>query len=106
MCLELEQPCFAYLNDNHTSVVGAREIVSIFGVSSVCLAENHLIELFKKGTATRKHCESYRGRALFVYPAESNFCGRKYPLQWIKNIQEGCLGLFELINYGSIDLRR
>ena len=27
--------------------------------------------------------------SLFAYPAEDNFAGVKYPLSWIKKVQEG-----------------
>lgn len=35
-------------------------------------------------------------RSLFVYPAQSNFSGRKYPLDWIAKIQESGLDLSDL----------
>jgi molybdenum cofactor sulfurtransferase len=31
------------------------------------------------------------GNALFAYPAQSNFSGYRYPLEWISKVQSGCL---------------
>jgi molybdenum cofactor sulfurtransferase len=31
------------------------------------------------------------GNALFAYPAQSNFSGYRYPLDWIDKVQSGCL---------------
>lgn len=34
---------------------------------------------------------SLAGNSLFVYPAESNFSGHLYPLEWIDKVQNGAL---------------
>ena len=99
---------FCYLEDNHTSVVGMRETAACRGAKVVCATHSNLIsnpELDKthrhetltngeatsdssltKGTLTSGADSFVPPRHLFAYPAQSNFCGRKYPLSWIQDI--------------------
>ncbi|KAJ8306972.1 hypothetical protein KUTeg_015056 [Tegillarca granosa] len=79
--------CFCYLLDNHTSVQGMRELVVEKAGSILCLDEQEQNSDVTMATDVFKHKE-YRhgGNCLFVYPAQSNFSGRKYPLQWIKMV--------------------
>lgn len=79
-----ERNCFAYLQDNHTSVVGLRELfrkqdpditLKIIDKKQLCEGPDEL-ESFDKG--------------LLAFPAMSNFCGFKYPVssvltKWNKN---------------------
>ena len=107
---------FCYLEDNHTSVVGMREVAAQFGASVVCATAEDIVgrsELENGidhpdcGATLSKsvafNCESgtasFQSGAedsketlhLFVYPAQSNFCGRKYPLDWCTLIPRGKL---------------
>lgn len=83
---KVKSGCFAYLLDNHTSVQGMREIVNAGDI--LCVEEttddNFKIHYVKKG-------KSEDGNSLFVYPAQSNYCGRKYPMKWINKIHQGQL---------------
>ena len=120
---------FCYLEDNHTSVVGMREVAGQFGATVVCATEQDLVGWTESENGT-SWCESGTARAelraaqcesgtsntrqdlavhsgssnniisplssenagpfnLFVYPAQSNFCGRKYPLTWCTRIPTG-----------------
>ncbi len=119
---------FLFLEDNHTSVVGMREIVKNAGGISICVTEDTVatsVALNKKShrghfegiSKTKTHFGSQkkiyhcatpvfsnnsngdvknniatdnRGH-LFCFPAMSNFCGRKYPLEWIDHVHDGCL---------------
>lgn len=78
--------CFVYLNDNHTSVLGMREIVKSENV--YCAFENSINDsldftLVKSSNFLSK----YRQRHLFVYPAQSNFNGRKYDFDLIEKVK-------------------
>lgn len=109
-CFDFEQnsSCFAYLNDNHTSVVGMREIISesnsntsvycLFeaddlsstAFNSACSFDAKLVKLNKNRNTTELNNNS---RNLFVYPAQSNFNGRKYSLELIDCIQKHGINL-------------
>ena len=77
--------CFCYLLDNHTSVFGMRELIADRANSCVCITEAELLQSTKYSGETVKTARSSNN--LFAYPAESNFSGRKYPLDWIEKIQ-------------------
>jgi molybdenum cofactor sulfurtransferase len=75
---------FCYLEDNHTSVLGLREIAADNGAQLVCITESAIVRgtsLASKGSSTSPSTPVYH---LFAYPAQSNFSGRKYPLDWTK----------------------
>uniref|UniRef100_H2ZFU0 Aminotransferase class V domain-containing protein n=1 Tax=Ciona savignyi TaxID=51511 RepID=H2ZFU0_CIOSA len=101
---------YAYLEDNHTSVVGIREAAIDKGAHSVCLRQSvtnyngpckqpifsNLSEhcdmvLIRYGKVLRsskmKKNFFQEPSHLFAYPAQSNFAGRKYPLNWIQNMR-------------------
>lgn len=89
---------FAYLIDNHTSVIGLREIVWSNHplTQTYCLFESESsITKFKFDAKLieppfqfqNNSSEKYRNRSLLVYPAQSNFNGRKYEFEIIKNVQ-------------------
>lgn len=107
---------FCYLEDNHTSVVGMREVAVQCGARAVCVAERDIISssqfeigttLLKSGTphtepvpsnctvndiSEDQGCSNQREIFnLFAYPAQSNFSGQKYPLSWAADIQNGQL---------------
>ncbi|EEZ98196.1 molybdenum cofactor sulfurase 1 [Tribolium castaneum] len=68
-----------YLQDNHTSVLGMRA----YAPHTKCI----------KFTETLSQCKTAKsGNSLFVFPAQSNFSGVKYPLSWIKAVKKGALG--------------
>ena len=111
---------FCYLEDNHTSVVGMREVAAQFGAMIVCATEDDIVSLSQACSgASQMKCQSHEAKSgtpkdaqlikkqqdskidthssngkchnnfepyhLFVYPAQSNFSGRKYPLSWTQN---------------------
>lgn len=71
--------CFSYLRDNHTSVLGMREIVKTKTIKCV-ERDQFLCGNFDKLIASK-------GNSLLVYPAQCNFSGFKYPLSAIRNFQ-------------------
>lgn len=105
-----EQSMFCYLDDNHTSVVGMREVASFHGARTMCASPNSLkkrdhshLQACSCCTRSQPHpphqappshhqqqphpqphpSSSY---SLFAYPAQSNFSGSKYPLSWCSQI--------------------
>ncbi len=94
--IKLQKPCgaFYYLDDNHTSVVGMREVFASRGATVRCVTEKEVPScLFVTShtdnplTDTKLTTNSCHGNNLFVYPAQSNFSGRRYPLDWINTIK-------------------
>ena len=84
---------FSYLHDNHTSVHGMREIAFDKARKVQCLdcddedtlTVEHVLHEEKTTTSNPNiHC----GNHLVAYPAQSNFSGRKYPLQWVAMVTE------------------
>ena len=75
---------FCYLEDDHTSVLGMREVAIEKGASVVCFREQDIINcdtLYTRPTDPVCH--------LFAFPAQSNFSGRKYPLEWVNSVSSG-----------------
>lgn len=109
-CATDVQPCFCYLEDNHTSVIGIRQAIPQFNGIITCVS-TEAIEIADK-TNNKIECQPFNDdnptwqqsnqnskkttrtdmddlaiNHLFAYPAQSNFSGRKYPLQWVDRIQ-------------------
>ncbi|XP_076249383.1 molybdenum cofactor sulfurase [Calliopsis andreniformis] len=83
---------FVYIQDNHTSVLGMREIVAKKGAKITCLSHSNAFEVFKSPLNSSLIPSSQKNsNSLFVYPAQCNFSGLKYPLKWIKDIHNGIL---------------
>ncbi|KAK7583838.1 hypothetical protein V9T40_004801 [Parthenolecanium corni] len=80
---------FIYTRDNHTSVLGLREIVDPQKVKIHCLEHEEAFRIFA-GNAAPSH-EFLDGNSLFVYSAQCNFSGCKYPLMWINKVHDGIL---------------
>lgn len=85
---QFNEGAFLYLTDNHTSVLGMRELVQTNRIHH--LSVNEASDLLNNSRI--ENCDSpvnFLSNSLFVYPAQSNFNGRKYPLSWIKNVHNG-----------------
>ncbi|KRY58506.1 Molybdenum cofactor sulfurase [Trichinella britovi] len=78
-----------YLFDNHTSVIGMREYAWQRDVGVVCVSEDELVNVIDRPEPTDHGNEPCNCTALFVYPGQSNFSGRKYPLDWCERISSG-----------------
>lgn len=103
---------FLYLRDNHTSVLGMREIVKTKNI--VCVDRNQFMsEHFQDSL------RAYKGNSLFVYPAQCNFSGFKYPLNKIHHFQAAgesttakrsdryvCLDAASFVSTNFLDLRK
>ena len=82
---------FVYLQDNHTSVLGMRDITAQRGANVVCLNHDDAFEILQQSTNRNHSTKDQINNSLFVYSAQCNFSGLKYPLDWIENIKNGCL---------------
>ena len=85
---------FAYLDDNHTSVLGMRELASIRGATTRCLTPAEVeayncrpLAVPEPDVVGSKHSEVLTNH-LFAFPAQSNFSGERYPLSWINRLRE------------------
>ena len=88
---------FVYLKESHTSVVGMRKKVLGAAQQIYVLPTEKAEEIFQ-GSINRisesEHLQQIDGEtnnSLFVYPAQCNFSGQKYPLEWIAGSQKGVL---------------
>lgn len=70
---------FMYLRDNHTSVLGMREIVTTNYIK--CIERNDFLN-------NRFDEIDTDGNSLLVYPAQCNFNGNKYSLEKIEQMQK------------------
>ncbi|KAJ8733192.1 hypothetical protein PYW08_001490 [Mythimna loreyi] len=88
---------FVYLRDNHTSVLGLREIASEKNADVIHISHEDFLEALnqnyeKLNTQRRvKFPNKSDANTLLAYPAQSNFNGYKYPIDRIQHIKNGCL---------------
>lgn len=82
---------FVYLKDNHTSVLGMREVTAQRGAEVICMNHDEAFNVLQQNREVKSYGEDVRTNSLFVYSAQCNFSGLKYPLSWIKKIKSGCL---------------
>ncbi|XP_026825788.1 molybdenum cofactor sulfurase isoform X2 [Ooceraea biroi] len=84
---------FVYVQDNHTSVLGMRDVVAARGTEVTCLGHDRAFQVFNQYSIPRDSDEERRtnGNSLFVYSAQCNFSGLKYPLKWIRDTHMGAL---------------
>ncbi|KAK8803347.1 hypothetical protein WA158_001041 [Blastocystis sp. Blastoise] len=88
---------FYYLHQNHNSVLGIREYAYHFGANFSAIGEEQLPPVEACRTpddVCREQCfnsmnAEEKAYSLFAYPAEDNFAGVKYPLEWIRLVQNG-----------------
>lgn len=81
---------FRYLRENHNSVLGIREYVLANGATFQSVDER-LVGAWSRGERDIDSPAERTGKGevhnLFAFPAEDNFAGVKYPLEWIDSIQ-------------------
>ncbi|XP_039592511.1 molybdenum cofactor sulfurase-like [Polypterus senegalus] len=78
---------FCYLTDNHTSVIGIRGLLSQMGVSVLPVNPKDVWYLEQDSQSMINDEEDCRTPHLLCYPAQSNFSGTKYPLNYIHALQ-------------------
>ncbi|XP_033098163.1 molybdenum cofactor sulfurase-like [Anneissia japonica] len=95
-----QNPVFLYLKNSHTSVVGMREYASKHGADFGCINEQEVQTSLETSQAvTESALKGELPNCLFAYPAQCNFSGRKYPLNWTNRLKSyetatlhGCCG--------------
>lgn len=89
---------FVYLRDNHTSVLGLRELATEKDADIIHICHDDFLKALnpEEVTPSMARREKYQndGNTLLVYPAQSNFNGFKYPINCIQNIKDGCLNSY------------
>lgn len=112
-----DRGCFAYLRDTHTSVLGMRAVAQTERIHCIERAD-FLQDNFDGNEPTGIDEES--GNSLYVYSAQCNFSGYKYPLKKIDRIQLDngrirrmedsrrfvCLDAASFVATNHLDLRR
>ncbi|XP_024947071.1 molybdenum cofactor sulfurase 3 isoform X2 [Cephus cinctus] len=83
---------FVYAQDNHTSVLGMREVVKRNGATVISLDRDKLLKIFSEDyCVSKKNVDEADNNSLFVYSAQCNFSGFKCPLSWIEAVENGIL---------------
>jgi molybdenum cofactor sulfurtransferase len=82
---------YKYLRDAHTSLVG----VVALAQESKCLSEAEVKDWIDKRHIVKEDEKS----GLFAYPAQSNFNGRRFPIEWVPRLRE--MGWFSLLDAAS-----
>nr|CAB3263892.1 molybdenum cofactor sulfurase-like [Phallusia mammillata] len=98
---------FVYLEDNHTSIVGIRELAFEKGSKSYCLTlprpcskkssitpftlSHYNMQSIKIPQFSQNGSSHDKSLNLFAYSAQSNFSGCRYPLNWIDDVQKNGL---------------
>ncbi|XP_073942978.1 molybdenum cofactor sulfurase isoform X1 [Choristoneura fumiferana] len=100
-CNENNCGSFVYLQDNHTSVLGLREIAKDKNADVVHISHEEFLESIENADRTHtlsipqiQNEQKNKGNTLLVYPAQSNFNGFKYPINCINAIKDGCLNSY------------
>lgn len=86
-----EKGSFVYMNDSHTSVLGMRSLVADNKVPVTCLSFGEAYNIFDGESNSNGESLDSLSNSLFVYPAQCNFSGLKYPLEWIEKTHSGSL---------------
>lgn len=110
-----EAGVFCYLQDSHTSVLGMREAVKTKAIEVITAPS--LME-YSASAYLSYQSQSKKTNSLFVYPAQCNFSGFKYPLELIGKIQQNgienvnssnwyvCLDAASFVSTNFLDLKR
>lgn len=80
---------FVYLEDNHNSVVGIREVApNAYSVKIPLFSVLDVLKMDEKNSLKNLD-EKNSVKNLFCYPGESNFSGVKYPMDWATRAKHG-----------------
>lgn len=70
-----------------------RDVVAARGAEIICLGHDQAFQILSQRSSPRDPDERQSRNSLFVYSAQCNFSGLKYPLKWIKNAHTGALSI-------------
>ncbi|KAG8040952.1 hypothetical protein G9C98_001940 [Cotesia typhae] len=82
---------FIHLQDNHTSVLGMRDVIAQKNVSVESMTRDEAFQHFSAEKSAVRTNSDKKSNSLFVYSAQCNFSGYKYPFQWIEKVHRGAL---------------
>ncbi|KXZ42547.1 hypothetical protein GPECTOR_136g630 [Gonium pectorale] len=87
-----EGSMFRYLRENHNSVLGIREYALQAGGTFQAVNESFVDRWAMRGDSAGDHAPANTRfpsptYSLFTFPAEDNFAGVKYPLEWVRAVQ-------------------
>lgn len=85
---------FVYVQDNHTSVLGMREVAAERGAKVTCIDHDSAFKILQDNSDKNYSIKDQKNNSLFVYSAQCNFSGLKYPLSWIENVKNGYLNSY------------
>lgn len=70
-----------------------RDVVVARGAEVTCLSHDQAFQIFQQYTTSCGPDDERRksSNSLFVYSAQCNFSGFKYPLEWIRDVHAGAL---------------
>ncbi|XP_023952640.2 molybdenum cofactor sulfurase [Bicyclus anynana] len=88
---------YIYLRDNHTSVIGLRELAEQKNADIIHISHDDFLNSLKtckKGKLRCTETNMSKSNTLLAYPAQSNFNGYKYPLDCVEKIKNGCLNSY------------
>lgn len=72
-----------------------RDVIAARGAEVVCLDHDQAFQILSQPRSIpREPDERQDGNSLFVYSAQCNFSGLKYPLKWIDDVHAGALSVF------------
>ncbi|XP_014225318.1 molybdenum cofactor sulfurase 3 [Trichogramma pretiosum] len=93
-CNEKNDGQFVHIQDNHTSVLGMRDLVVQKGAKVTAINYDETFTILELNCNENHSFQNDKANSLFVYSAQCNFSGFKYPLSWIKNVKNGCLNSY------------
>lgn len=69
-------------------------MVAARGAEVVCLSHDQAFQILSRHSSPRNPDGGQSSNSLFVYSAQCNFSGLKYPLKWIGDAHAGALSTF------------
>ncbi|KYN27886.1 Molybdenum cofactor sulfurase, partial [Trachymyrmex cornetzi] len=85
---------FVYVQDNHMSVLGMRDVIAAKGANAIYLDHDQAFQIFSQPSTPHDLNERQSSNSLFAFSAQCNFSGLKYPLKWISDTHAGTLSVF------------
>lgn len=86
---DCESSVYVYTQSNHTSVVGGRQLSTTKDVEFISLGFEEAFSILENDV--RKERRHLSRNSLFAYPAQCNFSGRKFPMDWVRRVHQGAL---------------
>lgn len=81
------QGTLAYLETNHTSVLGMRN----YSKNIQVIRTSEAFEVLSEASIESNQNLEEESNNCFIYPAQCNYSGTKFPLKWIEKVKKGAL---------------